>query len=354
MLMKTLATILLASCALSAQANGFADPLDTAAAPSQRLTQSPLLAICNTGSRLLAVGLRGVIVYSDNQGQNWQQASSPVSTDLVAVHFVTPQQGWASGHDGVVLHSVDAGKTWTRQLDGRQLSKLIVNVYEQRVQAGNTASEAWLKQARDIARDGTALALLGIHFVDEQRGYVVGSFGLLIGTTDGGKSWQPMLQLIDNPQGLHLNAIRGQGDALYIAAEHGTVFRMDHSSGRFLPSQTSYVGSFLDLAGDGASVLAYGLRGHVFRSEDAGISWQEIPTGLDSSITAGTHVDSGFVLLSQGGRAILSADHGHTFSPLPLKNADLFSGIVGVGNNQFVAVGLSGITRLDTTSQATH
>jgi photosystem II stability/assembly factor-like uncharacterized protein len=253
-----------------------------------------------------------------------------------------------------VLHSSDAGKTWTRQLDGRQLSKLIVSAYEQRVNAGDAAAEIYLKQARDIARDGTALALLGIHFIDEQRGYVVGSFGLLIGTNDGGKNWQAMLQLIDNPQGLHLNAIRGQGDALYIAAERGTVFRMDRSSGRFLSSQTSYVGSFLDLAGDNATGLAYGLRGHVFRSEDAGISWQEISTGLDSSITAGTHVDGGFVLLSQGGRAILSADEGRTFSALPLKNADLFSGVVSVGKNQFIAVGLSGITRLGTAPQATH
>ncbi len=352
MLMKTLATILLASCTFSAQAGGFSDPLDTPAAPTQRLTQSPLLAICSAGPRLIAVGLRGLIVYSDNQGQNWQQAKSPVSTDLASVHFVTPQQGWASGHDGVVLHSNDGGKTWTRQLDGRQLSTLIVNAYEQRVKAGDAAAETSLKQARDIARDGTALALLGIHFTDEQRGYVVGSFGLLIGTNDGGKSWQPMLHLIDNPQGLHLNAIRGQGDALYIAAERGTVFRMDRGSGRFVPSPTSYAGSFLDLASDHTAVLAYGLRGHVFRSEDAGISWQETQTGLDSSITAGTSVDGGFMLLSQGGRAIISADEGHTFSPLPLKNADLFSGVVSLGKNQFIAVGLSGITRLGTAPEA--
>lgn len=346
MFKKTLATILLASAALSAQAGQFKDPLDTPAAPTQRLAQSPLLAICTAGPRLIAVGLRGLIVYSDDQGQHWQQAMSPVSTDLVSLDFVTPQQGWASGHDGVVLHSKDGGKTWTRQLDGRQLNTLIAGAYEQDAKTGDAKAALWLKQAKDIARDGAALALLGIHFQDEQRGYAVGSFGLLIGTSDGGKSWQPMLHLIDNPQGLHLNAIRGQGDALYIAAERGTVFHLDRSSGRFLAATTSYSGSFLDLASDDTSVLAYGLRGHVFRSDDAGLNWQEVPTGLDSSITAGTRVDTGFVLLSQGGRAVLSPDQGRTFSPLPLKNADLFSGVVSINKNQLVAVGLSGITQL--------
>jgi photosystem II stability/assembly factor-like uncharacterized protein len=350
MLMKTLATFLLASCALSAQANGFADPLDTPAAHTQRLTQSPLLAIDNAGPRLVAVGLRGLIVYSDNQGQNWQQASSPVSTDLVSVHFINPQQGWASGHDGVILHSSDGGKSWARQLDGRQLSKLIVSAYEQQAQAGDAAATAALKQARDIARDGTALALLGINFTDEQHGYAVGSFGLIIGSSDGGKSWQPLLHMIDNPQGLHLNAIRGEGDALYIAAERGTVFRMDH--GRFISSPTSYAGSFLDLVIDGTSVLAYGLRGHVFRSDDAGVNWQEVQTGLDNSITAGVRADNGFLLLSQGGRAILSTDQGRSFAPLPLKNADLFSGIVSLGKKQFIAVGLNGITRLGAAPEA--
>ena len=34
--------------------------------------------------------------------------------------FPTPSTGWAVGHDGVVLHSTDAGRTWTRQLDGRR------------------------------------------------------------------------------------------------------------------------------------------------------------------------------------------------------------------------------------------
>ncbi|NIN72690.1 MAG: sialidase, partial [Gemmatimonadetes bacterium] len=45
-----------------------------------------------------------------------------------------------------------------------------------------------------------------------------------------------------------------------------------------LPSP--YEGSFfgtLPLEGD--SLLLFGLRGHLFRSDDAGESWEEIPTG---------------------------------------------------------------------------
>ena len=60
---------------------------------------------------------------------SWQQADVPVSSDLVAVPFPTPTHGWAVGHDGVVLHSADAGahldaparRPQRRQADGRVL-----------------------------------------------------------------------------------------------------------------------------------------------------------------------------------------------------------------------------------------
>ena len=40
--------------------------------------------------------------------------SVPVSSDLVAVAFPTPQQGWAVGHDGVILASADVQRVVDR------------------------------------------------------------------------------------------------------------------------------------------------------------------------------------------------------------------------------------------------
>ena len=83
------------------------------AVKSPRATGSVLLDVTRAGQRLVAVGERGHVLYSDDNGQNWQQGAVPVSVTLTAVHFPGAQKGWAVGHDGVVLHSQDGGENWS-------------------------------------------------------------------------------------------------------------------------------------------------------------------------------------------------------------------------------------------------
>ena len=83
-------------------AGEFADTLDTPALHSNLAVQGPLTGLASAGERLVVVGQRGHILYSDDAGRRWQQAEVPVSSDLVAVHFPSASQGWAVGHDGVV------------------------------------------------------------------------------------------------------------------------------------------------------------------------------------------------------------------------------------------------------------
>ena len=95
------------------------DVLDAPAAKSTLAARGLLNGLARAGQRIVAVGQRGHVLYSDDAGKHWQQADVPVSSDLVAVSFPDATHGWAVGHDGVVLHSADAGRSWTRQLDGR-------------------------------------------------------------------------------------------------------------------------------------------------------------------------------------------------------------------------------------------
>ena len=87
----------------------FQDPLD-AAAPSTRFTATTHLTRHRAGRQPAGgVGMRGLIVLSDDEGKTWRQAPVPVSSDLVSVRFVTPSRGWACGHDGVILRTSDGG-----------------------------------------------------------------------------------------------------------------------------------------------------------------------------------------------------------------------------------------------------
>ena len=82
---------------------------------SVRASKSLLLDVAVAGKRLVAVGERGHVVYSDDGGQTWAQASVPTRSLLTAVSFPTARDGWAVGHDGTVIHSADGGQTWTLQ-----------------------------------------------------------------------------------------------------------------------------------------------------------------------------------------------------------------------------------------------
>lgn len=116
---KTLAPLI--CCALlmqsagvtAGQATDYVDVLDLPAKASALAQRSPLLDLARAGSRLVAVGQRGHILYSDDEGGRWQQARVPVSSDLNAVTFPTPEQGWAVGGMGwccTVGMAVPAGK----------------------------------------------------------------------------------------------------------------------------------------------------------------------------------------------------------------------------------------------------
>ena len=65
-------------------AKAFEPPHAVAAAPTALAASSPLLAIARAGSRIVAAGPRGHIVWSDDEGAHWTQAAVPVSSDLTS------------------------------------------------------------------------------------------------------------------------------------------------------------------------------------------------------------------------------------------------------------------------------
>ena len=291
----------------------YVDVLDLPARVSALAINSPLSGMARAGERVVAVGQRGHILFSDDAGKHWQQAAVPVSADLTAVNFPTTTQGWAVGNDGVVLHSSDAGATWQKQLDGRQIGALLVKHYTALASAepGNEQWPLLVAEGQRLIEQGADKPLLDTWFANDKVGYVVGVFNLILRTEDGGQSWTPFQDRTDNPQGFHLNAIASTGDALYIAGEQGLLLKWDDNSQRFSAVPTPYQGSFFGVLGKPGEALVYGLRGNVLRSTDGGHNWAALDTGLHVSITAGLIDARGdYRLFTQGGQMLVSQGTG--------------------------------------------
>lgn len=296
-----------------AQQVSFAAPLEVPARVSALAVQAPLMAIARAGERLVAVGMRGHIVYSDDAGKTWTQASVPVQTDLVAVAFATPEHGWAVGHLGVALETRDAGRSWQRRLGGSELHQSLERHYLGHADDPDSRAAQILAQVRRDAEDGTPSALLDVWFDSATEGTIVGTFNTILRTVDGGATWTPVLERTDNPDDLHFYAVRGTAQGLYAAGEQGSVWRLE--DGRWVGVPTGYTGTLFGLVADGQKVVAYGMRGSVFLSEDAGAHWQQIDVPTRAGLVAGARMLGGdIVLVDQTGLLLRSSDGGRSFA----------------------------------------
>jgi len=348
---KWLLLLLVAAVIQSAGAavdNKFIDPLDQPAVLHPKAsTKGVLMAAGLAGKRIVALGGHGIVLYSDDQGRSWVQATVPLESALVALSFTSPLKGWASGHDGAVIFTGDGGKSWTKRLDGRSTAKLILAHYQGELEKhpdDAVLAEA-VNHAQRLVEEGPDKVFLDVWFQDELNGYLVGSFGLILATADGGKNWVPWMDRTDNPDGYHLHSIRGAGSEVFIAGEHGLILRLDREKNRFsalpLPSQGKVLGISADQLGDqtgrtrldteGIAALAepyhgtmfgvlvrdsevtvFGLGGRVFISRDNGKNWDLIPTDSTSNINGGAYLPDGRIVLVTEDEHILLSQNNKT------------------------------------------
>jgi len=324
----------------------FQDPLDIPAVLSKLAPRSVINGLTYAGKRMVSVGQRGHILYSDDAGQNWTQAQVPVSTDLTAVFFASATQGWAVGHDGVVLVSTDAGSSWTRQLDGRTVGKLMASYYADHSPDGMSPEQ--LDQLRAdatrFAEEGPDKPFLDLWFENETTGYIVGLFNMIFKTADGGKTWMPWFDRTDNPKLFHFYAIRSVGGELYLAGEQGMVLKLDKVAQRFKQTPVDYQGTFFGITGKPGVVIVYGLRGNAYRSMDGGASWQKIETSISVGLTGATVTEDGRILLvSQAGQVLVSSDDGLSFTRLKLERQVPAAALLEAPGNALVMGGMRGL-----------
>ena len=256
-----------------------------AAVESRLASTSLLLDGARAGSRLVVVGERGHILFSDDNGATWTQAQVPVQVMLTGVRMHDERTGWAVGHDAVVLRTRDGSQTW---------------------QLVHYAPQA-------------QLPLLDVWFRDAENGFA-----------DGGDTWTcrngcwdedaaaegpPLLHAPDSDfeDDFHLNTIVPAGSGrLFLAGEAGVLYRSDNDGRTWRALPSPYGGSWFGaLALNADTVLVAGLRGRLYRSDDAGVNWRRIETGTTATLTDLIQVQPDLILITGlAGALLTSRDNG--------------------------------------------
>jgi photosystem II stability/assembly factor-like uncharacterized protein len=202
--------------------------------------------LLNLGARVVAVGERGSILLSDDQGVSWHPASVAMQRNatLTAVVALDDKRLLAVGHDGWILRSVDAGSHWQE-----------------------------IRYDADLGEP-----LLGIWSGGGDNVMAFGSFGKFYQSHDAGQSWAQQSLDIDNA---HINSMAGGTDGRrMLVGEQGLVLRTADAGQHWQTLPAFYSGSLFGVVRLSAdNWVTYGMRGHVFVSRDFGDTWTPVNVG---------------------------------------------------------------------------
>jgi len=215
------------------------------------------------------VGYGGKIIETTHGGQSWDTRPSGVETALYAVRFVDDQHAWISGQDGVILHTGDGGKTWEKQesnaifqdTDGSKTQLYLFGLHAldkdhawavgDRSILTSTADGGKTWRARKVAMEadlsgGESLAaadpiLYDVKFTDPEHGWIVGEFGKIMHTADGGETWHEQEKTLM------------EGTGIFDPLDLPTLFGIHAKSQQ--------------------EAIAAGLEGHIARTRDGGQRW---------------------------------------------------------------------------------
>ncbi len=287
------------------------------------------------GDRIIVVGERGHILASEDNGSSWQQQPVPTRVTLTSVFFIDPANGWAAGHDSLILRTSDGGRHWQEVYSAPEDERPILDL--------------WFKDA--------------IH------GYAVGAYGLFLATHDGGRNWSPVefnpaTLVLDNLNGddlwddkeeevwvdFHLNQISAtENGRVLIAAEAGNIYRSDDGCRSWISLPSPYEGSFYGSLPLGrGKVLLFGLRGHLFFSENTGTSWVAVESNTQATLNDGIRLRDGrIVLAGLAGTLLISNDQGQSFQLHAQADRAGIAKVLQANDGSLILIGEMGVTRLN-------
>lgn len=327
--------------------------------------------ITRAGDRFVAVGEKGHVFYSDDNGLNWIQADVPVSVTLTSVAFPTPDKGWIVGHQGVVLGSTDGGATWQKKLDAATIiSKSFEsckNLYklQERLLANATDAERPLLEERlefagfyvqdmeIFAKDKLSKPLMSINFSSELDGIIVGGLGIVLKTDDGGEKWSSQIEQVGNVDGYNFFDILTDDEGLYIAGESGLLFSSRDKGDSWQRVGIPFEATIYALlsAPDDTCVFVIGFGGDFLRSCDGGETWKINSLTVDDKTLYGGIAlrDKRLLLFGAEPEVFVSDDNGESFKRT-LTGVPAVMSASETDDGYLLLAGLAGIKRISLNS----
>ncbi|MDX1668791.1 MAG: YCF48-related protein, partial [Limnobacter sp.] len=185
--------------------------------------------------------------------------------------------------------------------------------------------------------------MLDVWFKDESNGWVVGSYGQIFETKDGGDTWDLISERLDNPDYRHYNGLYGDQDGrLIIAGESGRVYLSQDWGQTWVRNDTGYIGHLYGVETmpsdqGGMAVLAYGFGGNVFRLGAGADKWWQLDSPTKESIVGAAYDGSRVVMVDQAGRLMTTGQTGVKLNFITTKEGKPVTGMVKVEDKLYLS-----------------
>ena len=154
---------------------------------------APALFKVASSNKVAIVLLLSVLIASFSHAQNWYLQNSNYSGQLKGIHMISPTQGWACGDAGAILHTTNAGTTWSLlTLTAADLQQIVFKDANIGIVVGDNGiiftttngGTNWISK-----NSSTSLQLRGASFAGGSTFFAVGDDGAAVKSTDDGNTW---------------------------------------------------------------------------------------------------------------------------------------------------------------------
>lgn len=235
----------------------------------------------------------GELLRTRDGGQHWEPQARLLLPALKKIRFFNPQQGWAIGEPSAlypsgVLTTDDAGRTWMG-IPGPAAHGWLTGDFVD-AQTGAVAGRQGglaMVQRRELAQPPTPSfglrALRQMQLTAGVAGWLVGDGGLVLTSSDQGRSWQPPASHLPphTDEVFDWQALAVRNQHCWIAGSPGSMVMHTSDGGRtWTPCQTSQT---LPIRGlfflDERRGWAVGALGTILATEDGGNTWHSQRAG---------------------------------------------------------------------------
>jgi photosystem II stability/assembly factor-like uncharacterized protein len=260
-------------------------------------TTQQLISIFGTrdGTRLWAVGDKGMIVESDDRGASWTERNSGTTEPLRSVFGTSDgRRLWADGNEGAIVGSDDGGATWTVRNSGttQQLFSIFGTSNGRHLWAAGMAGtilesddggKSWTTRRGGI--DEWLYMIFGTS--DGKRLWVVGDAGRVLESSDRGTTWA--IRNSDPAESV-ITSIFGTSDGkrLWAVAAGGTILESNDGGDNWAARGSVAYGNAYSIFGtsDGQRLWAVGYSGAIVESDDGGASWTSQNSGESEKLNS--------------------------------------------------------------------